>query len=264
MLVNKKLKFIKPVYFPELTRIGSKNDGGYVIPVNLIDSIDYLICLGVGDDWQFEAQIKNHKKSIYVVAYDGSVGFFHFFLKSLIMIFKFIHFKSNFSIAQNSIKNSLSFFFFFFFKAKFIKRNVVLRSKNTSEINIRDVFKLKIKNVLFKLDIEGGEYKVFSFILRNSPKINMIIVEFHDINKWFSKFTYLMKLAKKNFVIAYVHANNFSNVKNKIPDVIEITLVNKKFYKSSQKLFSSNPDYYRLSMPNNPDLKDIKLMFDDK
>ena len=39
------------------------------------------------------------------------------------------------------------------------------------------------KNNLLKIDIEGGEYQIIKDILKNSKKLNTIVIEFHWIKK---------------------------------------------------------------------------------
>ena len=67
-------KFLKPYFvkIEELVRLGSIDDGGYVLPVKDIKSSDVLISLGISDNWDFEkdfSKISNSK----VIAYDYSI-----------------------------------------------------------------------------------------------------------------------------------------------------------------------------------------------
>ena len=52
-------KFLKPKVTGDLFRIGSSNDGGYVIPKNAAADTDTLISFGLFDDWKFEEDFKN-------------------------------------------------------------------------------------------------------------------------------------------------------------------------------------------------------------
>ena len=49
-------KFLKPFYLKknELIRLGSIDDGGYVLPLQDIRNSDVLISLGISDTWDFE------------------------------------------------------------------------------------------------------------------------------------------------------------------------------------------------------------------
>ena len=49
-------KFLKPFFLKkdELIRLGSIDDGGYVLPLKDIISSDVLISFGISDNWDFE------------------------------------------------------------------------------------------------------------------------------------------------------------------------------------------------------------------
>ena len=50
------------------------------------------------------------------------------------------------------------------------------------EINIKNIINHK-KNILLKVDIEGGEYEILNDIKFYSKRINCLIIEFHEIKK---------------------------------------------------------------------------------
>ena len=56
----------------ELVRLGSIDDGGYVVPIETITSSSMLISCGINDNWDFEKDfVKRSKTSVW--AYDYSV-----------------------------------------------------------------------------------------------------------------------------------------------------------------------------------------------
>ncbi|MDA9177836.1 hypothetical protein N9O17_01735, partial [Candidatus Pelagibacter sp.] len=48
--------FLKPYFIKkkELVRLGSIDDGGYVLPIKDTRTSDVLISLGISDNWDFE------------------------------------------------------------------------------------------------------------------------------------------------------------------------------------------------------------------
>ena len=67
--------FLKPYFIKkkELVRLGSIDDGGYVLPIKDARISDVLISLGISDNWDFEkdfAKFSNAK----VIAYDYSIN----------------------------------------------------------------------------------------------------------------------------------------------------------------------------------------------
>jgi hypothetical protein len=93
------------------------------------------------------------------------------------------------------------------------------------EITINKILKAH-QNVLLKVDIEGDEYKIFNQILDNSNKINVLIVECHDIHKNIDNIEdFIVK--SKELKLIHIHANNFAGSnKDGDPNVIELTFIN--------------------------------------
>ena len=43
------------------------------------------------------------------------------------------------------------------------------------------------ENIILKIDIEGDEYKILNTINKEQKKINLLIIEFHNISKKYNK-----------------------------------------------------------------------------
>jgi hypothetical protein len=96
------------------------------------------------------------------------------------------------------------------------------------------------------MDIEGGEYPWLLLLDENQlSKFKQIVIEFHGITNdgwgWSNvdKIICLAKLANTHYII-HAHGNNNSFMLNGIPDVIELTFVNKKYFNSIPKLNKQN------------------------
>jgi len=88
------------------------------------------------------------------------------------------------------------------------------------------------------MDIEGGEYPwLLSIDESQLNTFKQIVIEFHGINddswgcNYNDKVKCLEKLAKTHYIV-HAHGNNHSEVQNNIPDVIELTYVNKNYFHS--------------------------------
>lgn len=111
-----------------------------------------------------------------------------------------------------------------------------------------------------KIDIEGNEYKILDLIISNSKKILMLIIEFHFIQKNRREFIFFFKKILKYFSIIHVHGNNNNKINIfGIPDVMEITMINKNNKNISKKRIYNFPTKYDFS--NNLNLKDLKFKF---
>ena len=95
-------------------------------------------------------------------------------------------------------------------------------------------------------------------------KFKQIVIEFHGItnNGWDcnynDKVKCLEKLSKTHYII-HAHGNNNGPVLNNIPDVIELTYVNKNYFKLVPELNTQSLPINNLDYPNNCGKNDINL-----
>ena len=218
-----------------LRRFGSKNDGGYVFPENILKNLKTLVSLGIKDDWSFEKdyiKLKNNK----VIAYD-LVSDLLFFIKFSIISFL----KLNFSKSFKYFINSIQFLFFFELKPNisFFKKGI--SNNKAGFLKLCDIFKnnnLK-ENVILSIDIEGDEYSIIDDLVNYSDRIDSVSLEFHNICSKSELFFDSINTLNKNYKIVHIHFNNYTPIcKNlKISDCLEITFVNNKFNTTDLKRF---------------------------
>jgi hypothetical protein len=121
-------------------------------------------------------------------------------------------------------------------KITFFKKNIGGGGEDTdSETNLRFVLD-KYSRVFLKMDIEGGEYP---WLMRMGEddlrKIRQIVIEFHGItgNGWGAEFhqkwACMKKLAETHFIV-HAHGNNYSHSLSGIPDVIELTCIERSYF----------------------------------
>jgi len=120
-------------------------------------------------------------------------------------------------------------------------------------------------NIFLKIDIEGGEYPWLLQIDETQlNKFKQIVIEFHGITNdgwgcdYYYKMKCLEKLSKTHYIV-HAHGNNYSPVSNSIPDVIELTYVNKNYFDSVPELNTSPLPIHNLDFPNNIHSDDIDL-----
>jgi hypothetical protein len=61
----------------DLIRLGGDHDGGYLVSASDIAQSNYLISLGIADDWRFEADFLK-MRPVRITAYDGSISAAYF------------------------------------------------------------------------------------------------------------------------------------------------------------------------------------------
>ena len=65
---------LKPFFVDneDLIRLGSIDDGGYVVPIQTVNSSKVLLSFGISDNWEFEKDFLK-KTSAKLLAYDHTI-----------------------------------------------------------------------------------------------------------------------------------------------------------------------------------------------
>ena len=216
----------------DLIRLGEESDGGYLIP-NDIKNIKYCYSAGVGFVTKFEKDLYN----IYNI-------------KSILI--------DPGNIPQEILPK----------EAKIIKKYLsVLNSKDSISIN---EFIDTEEEIILKIDIEGDEYlNLINIDEDKLSRVRVLIIEFHDLrnlrsNFFFNIFDIVINKLSKFFYFCHLHPNNTSKIKKigkvQIPDMLEITLINKKRVKITPK--KKLKITHELDRKTDPKRKD--LFFDEK
>ncbi len=251
-----KYNFLRPKYEVELKRLGSLNDGGYLIPKEAISKTQTLLSFGLGDNWSFEKSFKENNLKLKIFSFDHTVNRKFWYEYTILSFFHFLKSFKNFK----KIFKFLSYKIFFNKKNKIfhVKKRIVKKKYYGNETSIDDLSNQFKEKVFIKIDIENDEYRILES-LKNFKKILGFVIEFHyvDLN-----YRLIKKFLKNNnrFKIVHVHANNMGgiDVEGK-PSTLEITFINKNIIKkykfSKKKEFNKN----KFDNPNDPERKDLIL-----
>ena len=224
---------LKVYEYNKKIRLGINQDGGYVIgEIDGIDGIyDCYISAGVSNEESFSRDfiVKYNMTKNNSFAFDGTIDSYPYIYTEEITFFK---------------KNIAS-----------------SNSSNTS--NLKE-FSEKYRNIFLKMDIEGHEYEWIEVMTKNEmKKFKQIVIEVHFIaeNNIITKSTKcLQKLTETHYLI-HAHANNYSSVDKGLPQVVELTYINKNCFESIPRLNILKFPIQTLDFPNNPMLPDIPLDF---
>lgn len=214
-------------------RNGFKGDGGYVYGDlstnnNYNNLYDCYISCGVSFDDSFSQDfIKIHNmNSSNSYAFDGSID----------------------NYCYENCENKISF----------IKKNI--NSYNDSNNTNLDFLFQKYNDIFLKMDIEGNEYNwILNTPIEYFDKIKQMVFEFHGINgnNWGTlykdKLSCFEKLNETHYII-HLHGNSFDKTTFEIPDTIEITYINKKYFLNKPIInLSSLPSNLDYNNSSNPD-----------
>ena len=227
------LSLLEVYQFEQKIRCGSNNDGGYVL-AELDGEYDCYISAGISNEESFSRDFINK----YNMTEYNSFGF------------------------DGTINN---YPYNYTQKISFIKKNInSFNDDNNSNLNF---LINNYNNIFLKMDIEGGEYPWLLEIDESQlNKFKQIVIEFHGITNdgwgcsYDDKVKCLEKLSKTHYIV-HAHGNNFGPVTNNIPDVIELTYVNKNYFNSTPEFNSQPLPIPNLDFGNHTDTNDINLNF---
>jgi hypothetical protein len=227
------LDLLEVYNFEKKIRLGSKNDGGYVLADIDVD-YDCYISAGISDEESFSRDFINHynMNEYNCFGFDGTIHNYPY------------HYTKNIS---------------------FIKKNI--NSFNDDNNSNLSFLINKYNNIFLKMDIEGGEYPwLLSIDESQLNKFKQIVIEFHGITNdgwgcsYNDKMKCLEKLSKTHYIV-HAHGNNFGPLVNNIPDVIELTYVNKNYFNSPVDFNSVPLPIVGLDFPNWWEKEDYDLNF---
>ncbi len=254
------LSDFQPFAVKGLIRVGNPNDGGYIIPENI--SVDLLLSFGLGSNWTFERDLVAMRLAKRFVTFDHSVGVIKFG-KNLIRSLR--TFWSQPLHVVYSTRVLVSYIRDFSFNKRHVKKKVVQNKGllKDEEISIEEIFEKYVKDaksIMLKIDIEGDEYKIMDRVLASLQKVQIIILELHDLPNYAAFYLQTKNELERHFNLIHVHGNNYGAVTSDgIPFVCEFTFVRKELM-NVQSLVRSLP-IEELDSPNNPHSPDIKFDF---
>lgn len=191
-LLNELIVYKSPV--PK-KRIGSKHDGGYVVPDLDIKNVDYLITVGIGNNTEFEKQFAQESKA-KIKMFDPNIK------------------------APENVPNSEFF-------------PIGLGKDDVSIQTLLDFSQVKNGRLWLKMDIENWEWETFRITDPNVlSKFEVIIIELHRMrDKDSDKKIRYLKALNYRFKLIHAHANNWGGYgwvnESLIPDAIEATYMRK-------------------------------------
>lgn len=235
----------QPISPPDLVRVGSRFDGGYVVSERSINDTRKLISFGNGFNVDFEYEFSFKKRfAIHLEIYDGSMRVISF--KRLI--------KTGFNSLKFRSPIPLTEYFIFlakcahlkFHRSRFIK--LFLRAEQSNgAISLSDVMANyeDLHTIFLKMDIEGSEYDCLNEIIGHAKIFSGVVIEFHDLDSRYEEFAeFIDGMKNKGFNLDHIHANNYSGItRTEIPNIVEVSL-------SPVRLNSSYESVHRLPLPN--------------
>jgi hypothetical protein len=256
-----QLSDLHPVACEQLARIGSANDGGYVVPLGAVNAADSLLSFGLSHDWTFERDFKKRNADAVVHCYDHTVSLRTAFEYSIGQLLRFV-----LQLKVTALRRAFTWidYIFFFREDKIHFRQRIWRDNQDNSATVDDAFsRLPAESRIFvKIDIEGSEYRILDDMLRHSPNIVAIAIEFHDVDILSERFNALVEKIKHDFHIVHIHGNNMGGATpSGFPIAPEITFLNKRFFGAPPPPSRLKYPVPGLDEPNNPRLPEFMFEF---
>jgi len=256
-----RLSDFQPVACDALARIGSENDGGYVVPLDAVMAAHALVSFGLSHDWTFERDFRKYNADAIIHCYDHTVSLRTAFEYSIGQLLRFA-----LLLRPSALRRAFTWIDYkIFFRADRIHfKQRIWRDNQDNSATIEDVFgRLPAECPVFvKMDIEGSEYLVLDDLLKHSKNIVAMAIEFHDVDTASGLFNSLVEKIKRDFHIVHIHGNNMGGIAPfNFPIAPEITFLNKRFFNSTPSPSRLKYPIPGLDRPNNPRLPDFAFEF---
>ena len=264
-VIDKKYNFLRPLKNSNLLRLGRNHDGGYIVDSSIVKNCNTLITFGLGPDWSFELDLIKKNDDVKIYMYDYSVSSTPYIREVLKYLKRFLTFRTSYKAVSDRItylKNYLNFFKIE--NVSFFKEKITFPVKEKIDTDVDKVFSRipEGEQVILKSDIEGSEYDVIDQILKYSDRIEMLIFEFHWIDKKEETFLDSVRKLQDKFNIIHIHGNNhFDKLPTGLPIIIEMTLLNKKNNQKNNMEYINKFPIKGLDCSNNPFKKDLEFSF---
>jgi methyltransferase FkbM-like protein len=114
-------------------------------------------------------------------------------------------------------------------------------------------------NMLLKMDIEGDEWDIIKRLdMKTISQFSQIVVEFHNI---YDADVEAFKRLNKLFYLGHVHGNNCSEIRDGLPEVIECTYIRKDCVQYTPDVDRTQYPKESLDAPNDGSKPDYQLSY---
>lgn len=252
---------LQPVERDDLTRLGSANDGGYVVPLAAVMGAKALVSFGLRFDWNFERDFQRLNPDAVIHCYDHTVsgrGALWFSVTETL--------RSLASGRSHALRTALTwadYRRFFRGKARHFQQRI-WRDHSRNSATISDVLERvkDLRPIFLKIDVEGSEYRILDDVLENADKINAIAIEFHDLDIHPQSFNSILDDIRQKFHVVHVHANNYADLSPfNFPNALEVTFLNKRLFEQDPAASAHRYPLAGLDQPNDPATPDYEFDF---
>ncbi|MCW5558403.1 MAG: FkbM family methyltransferase [Verrucomicrobiae bacterium] len=257
-----------------MIRLGSPNDGGYVVPRARVRAARHLLSLGLSDNWDFELAFVRANPDALVTGVDYSVtrGFLaRRIFRSLwkIPAYALIFHRRKVRNYTQLLRSCALFSRFFSPPNRHLLRRVADRASSPLDITLPELLagipEQGPSDLFLKMDIEGSEYEALPEIVRNHHRFGCITGEFHSLDTRTADFNEALSLLAGPFVLVHVHGNNCGpyDPVHDFPASVELTWVHRSTLGAPPSPARGPYPRPGLDRPNDPRRPDHPIRLED-
>jgi hypothetical protein len=252
---------LRPIACGTMVRLGSPNDGGYVVPLDAIKNAGALVSFGLRFDWNFERDFRRLNPQAVVHCYDHTVSSRGALFFSATETLRFL---TNFR--PRTLRSAMTWFDYRGFFRGDVKhfQQRVWRDRSRNSVTVGDALaRVQGRRPIFlKIDIEGSEYRIMDDVLDNADIIGAIAIEFHDLDISPERFNETVAALREKFHVVHLHANNYADLSPfDFPGAVEITFLNKALLTQEPVISAQRYPLAGLDQPNDPAMPDYEFHF---
>jgi len=250
-----------PVACADLVRLGSPNDGGYVVPLEAVKGAGALVSFGLRFDWNFERDFHRLNPDAVIHCYDHTVSSRGALFFSLTQALRFLG-----GLRKRNLRAAGTWWDYRrFFRGRvrhFQQR--VWRDHSRNSVTVGDALARvgDRRPVFLKIDIEGSEYRIMGDVLAHADDVDAIAIEFHDVDIFPDVFNSVIEAMRRKFHVVHVHANNYGDLGPfNFPSALEITFLNRRLLAQDPPKSTRRYPLPGLDQPNDPATPDYAFDF---
>ena len=252
---------LRPIACGEMVRLGSPNDGGYVVPLDAIRQAGALVSFGLRFDWNFERDFHRLNPDAPIHCYDHTVSARGALFFSATESLRFLT-----SLRPRALRSAMTWLDY----RRFFRGDVthfqqrIWRDRNNNSATVSDALARVAGRgpVFLKIDIEGSEYRIMDDVLENANAVGAIAIEFHDLDVYPERFNETVAAMSRDFHVVHVHANNYADLSPfGFPGAIELTFINKRMVTHEPVIAAQRYPVPGLDQPNDPASPDYEFHF---
>ncbi len=244
-------EFFRPKATDDLIRLGSAQDGGYVIPERTLQVSGGLLSFGLSDEFDFEQEF-HARTGVAVACFDHTVGARFWMRRAATSILTGIM-KANPRILKRAFRYFRYRSFFSGDRVRHIRKAIGFFGSDAVDLKQAIAISGLSEAIFLKMDIEGWEYRVLDSIAERPQTFCAIAMELHDIDLHVDRIRQFLSDVSDDFLLVHFHPNTHTQFgPDGIALAVELTLMSRQLLKPSEPVRYKKLPLDNLDAPNLP------------